>query len=36
VFEGAKQLTPIERKLVTKKIFDFDKGIENEKSASQP
>jgi hypothetical protein len=34
--EGAKQLTPTERKIMTKKMFDFDKGIENEKSASQP
>jgi hypothetical protein len=35
-FEGAKQLTPTEWKLVNKKKFDFDKGIENVKSASQP
>jgi hypothetical protein len=31
-----KQLTPTEWKLVTRKKFDFDKGIENAKSASQP
>jgi hypothetical protein len=30
------QATNTERKLVTKKIFDFDKGFENEKPASQP
>jgi hypothetical protein len=34
-FEATKQLTPIERKLVTK-MFDFDKGFENTKSTSQP
>jgi hypothetical protein len=34
--EANKQLTPTERKLVNKKMFDFDKGIENEKSSSQP
>jgi hypothetical protein len=34
--EANKQLTPTEWKLVNKKMFDFDKGIENEKSTSQP
>jgi hypothetical protein len=34
--EVNKQLTPTEWKLVTRKKFDFDKGIENAKSASQP